>query len=181
MLLGVILMDQNIVLSYDYSSRNRRRRRTNVPPLRAISMAMAVRRCNTEHITRYSMTRASPEATECRHRATTRSVSPRRPPKQQQTKWRCKIHPPLLAILMYAVVRRYYTAHIAWCQWFVAFLKAAKRHHPASTRSDITQSDMLTPDFGGIFHHQINKKGLELTFWPLITIGVWHIKLTRTT
>ena len=33
-------MDHNMVLSYDYSSRNRRRRRTNVPPSRAISMTM---------------------------------------------------------------------------------------------------------------------------------------------
>jgi len=25
---------------------------------------------------------------------------------------------------------------------------------------------MLTPVFGGIFHRQIDKKGLELIFWP---------------
>ena len=36
----------------------------NVPPLRAISMAMAVRRCDTERISRFSTARASPEATE---------------------------------------------------------------------------------------------------------------------
>ena len=41
-----------MVLSYDYSSQNWRRRRTNAPPLRAILMTMAVRRCNTE---RFSM------------------------------------------------------------------------------------------------------------------------------
>ena len=35
-----------------------------------------------------------------------------------------------------------------------------RAHRPIEegTRSDITQSDMLTPDFGGIFHRQINKR-----------------------
>jgi hypothetical protein len=74
-------MDLNMV-SYDYSSRNRRRRQTNVPPLRAILMAMTVRGCDMERIARGSMIRASPEATERRHRVTTHSVSPRRPPGQ---------------------------------------------------------------------------------------------------
>jgi hypothetical protein len=53
----------------------------------------------------------------------------------------------------------------------VAFFKATKRRHPASIHSNITQSDMLTPDFGGILHRQIDKKGLELILWPLITKG----------
>ena len=67
--------------------------------------------------------------------------------------------PPLLAILMAMVVRRYYTVHIPQWRWFMAFLKATKRCHRASTCSDITQSDMLTPEFGGIFHCQFDKKG----------------------
>ncbi len=70
-------MDLNMVFSYDYISQNIRRRQTNVPPSRAISMAMAVRRCGTERIAQCSMTRASPEATERRHWAM-RSVSHRR-------------------------------------------------------------------------------------------------------
>jgi hypothetical protein len=41
LLLGNVLMDHNMVLIYDYSSQNRRRWRTNLPQLRAISMAMA--------------------------------------------------------------------------------------------------------------------------------------------
>jgi len=57
----------------------------NAPPSRAISMVMAVRRCNTERIGRCIMTRVLPEATGCCHWATTRSVSPRRPPGQQST------------------------------------------------------------------------------------------------
>jgi len=41
-------MDHKMVLSYDYSSQNRRQRRTNVNPSQAISMAMAVRRCDKQ-------------------------------------------------------------------------------------------------------------------------------------
>ena len=44
-----------MVLSYDYSNQNRRLRRTNAPPSRAISMATAVRQCNTERISRWSV------------------------------------------------------------------------------------------------------------------------------
>ena len=70
-------MDYDMVLRYNYSNRNRWRRRTNAPLLRAISMAMAVRRCHTKRIAQCSMTRkASPEATGRRHRATTHSVLP---------------------------------------------------------------------------------------------------------
>jgi hypothetical protein len=52
-------MDHNmvLVLGYDYSSRNRPWRQKNVHPLRVISMAMAVRRCDTERIAQCSMTR----------------------------------------------------------------------------------------------------------------------------
>ena len=86
-------MDHNIVLSYDYSNQNRRRRRTNAPPSWAISMVIAVRRCHTERISRCSMTRASLEATGCRHWATTHSILPRRPPGWQQTKQQCNMCP----------------------------------------------------------------------------------------
>jgi hypothetical protein len=43
-------MDLNMVFIYDYSSQNRRRRRMNVPPSRAISMAMVVRQWDMERI-----------------------------------------------------------------------------------------------------------------------------------
>ncbi len=85
-------MDHNMVLSYNYSNQNRQRRRTNATPLRAISMAMAVRLCNMERITQCSMTRASPEATGCRHRVTTCSVLPRRQPGRQSTKLQCRMY-----------------------------------------------------------------------------------------
>ncbi len=50
-------MGHNIVLSYNYSNQNKRWRRTDAPPLRAISMGMAVCWCNTERISQCSMTR----------------------------------------------------------------------------------------------------------------------------
>ena len=86
-------MDHTMVLSYDCSNQNRRQRRTNAPPLRAILMAMAVRRCNMEGIAKCSVTRASLEATGRRHRATTSSVSPWRPPGRQSTQWWCNMYP----------------------------------------------------------------------------------------
>ena len=49
----------------------------NAPPSRAISMAMAVRRCNMKRIAQCSMTRASPEATG--HAAIGRLLAPYRP------------------------------------------------------------------------------------------------------
>jgi hypothetical protein len=72
----------------------------------------------------------------------------------------------LLTISMAIAVRRYYTARIARWWRFVAFIKATKRRHWASTCSNRHQSDMPTPIlvsyFRGIFHSQIVEKELEL-------------------
>ena len=69
------LMDHNMVPSYDYAKRKRRWWRTNVPPLRAISMAMRMHWSNTERIlAQCSMIRATPEATGCRHWATSPGI-----------------------------------------------------------------------------------------------------------
>ncbi len=86
-------MDHNMVLSYDYANQKSRWGRTNAPPSQVISMAMRRLWSGTCGIAQCSMTRASPEATGRRHRATTGSVSPRRPTGQQQTKQRCKMCP----------------------------------------------------------------------------------------
>jgi len=86
-------MDHNMVIRYDYSNQNRWWRRTNAPPSLAISIAMAVQWCNTARIARWRRSRALIEATKCRHRVTTRSVSPWQPPGRQQTKRRCKMYP----------------------------------------------------------------------------------------
>ena len=45
-----------------------------------ISIAMAMQRYDTRRIARWSISRASLEATGCRHRASACAVSPRRPP-----------------------------------------------------------------------------------------------------
>ena len=87
-------MDHNMVLSFYFSNRNRRRRQTNAHPSRAISMAMAVRRWNTAHIDQWRRSREFIKATKCRHWAINRYVLPRRPPGWQQTKQLCKIPPP---------------------------------------------------------------------------------------
>ena len=56
--------------------------------------------------------------------------------------------------------------------------KATKHHHRASTCSDITNQTHQHRLFL-LLHHE---KGLDLKCWPLITIGVWHIKkLMRST
>jgi hypothetical protein len=52
--------------------------------------------------------------------------------------------PTLLAVSMAIAMRWYYTARIAQWRRFVAFIKATKHHHWASTRSDITQPDTPT-------------------------------------
>jgi len=70
--------------------------------------------------------------------------------------------PTLLAVSISIVMRRYYTARIARWRRFMAFIKATKRRHRASTCSNRHQSDMPTPISGGIFHCQIVEKELEL-------------------
>ena len=82
--------------------------------------------------------------------------------------------PILLAVLMAITMQHYNTACIAWWRRFVASTKATKR---LSTRSDNINRTRQRRMFL-LFHRE---KGLELTCWPLITIGVWHIKLMRKT
>jgi hypothetical protein len=86
-------MNQNMVLSYDYTKQKRWRRWTNAPPSQAILMTMWRCWSNTCGIAQCSMSRATPEATGCRHWATTHFISPRRPPGRQQTIQRCNMHP----------------------------------------------------------------------------------------
>ena len=59
--------------------------------------------------------------------------------------------PNLLAVLMAIRMCRHYTVRIAQWRWFMAFIKATKHCHRASTRSDRHQSDMPTPISGVYF------------------------------
>ena len=106
----------------------------DVPLPLAISLAMAVQRCNTECIARWSMSWATPEASRYRHWATTCSVLPRQPPENQakQRRWTT-----LLAILMEMTMHWYDTMHIAWWKRFEASIEATGRRHWASICSNI--------------------------------------------
>ena len=63
-----------------------------------------------------------------------------------------------LTISMAIAVHRYSAARIDRWGRFVAFIKATKRHHRASTCSDRHQSDMPTPISGVYFIVKLLKK-----------------------
>ncbi len=136
----------------------RRQWQTNAPCPRAVSMALAVRRSNTDGITWCGMSRATPEATGCRHRATTHSVLPQRLTGHKQMKQRQKNVPKRLAISMAAAVCRYNTAHIAQLRGSRATLEATGWCHQASIAGDSRQSDKKTPVFPSFFIVNLYKK-----------------------
>jgi hypothetical protein len=108
-----ILIDHNMVLGYNYSNQKRRWWRTNAPHLPAVLMATAVHQSNTYSIAQCGMSRATLEATECQHQATTCSVLPQQPPGQQANKQQSTNTPRKQAVLMAMVVRQYVTAWTA--------------------------------------------------------------------
>ena len=89
--------------------------------------------------------------------------------------------PALLAILMAIAMRRCNTKCIAWWRRFMAFIKAAKCCHQASTHSNSIKADTAMTVVSFLTFHLHCEKELELTCWPLTTIRVWHIKLMRIT
>ncbi len=97
---------------------------------------MMVRRCDTKRIAQCSMSRATPEATGCRHRATTCSVLPQWQSGQQANKQQSTSTPTKLAVLMAMAMRRYVTAHIPQWRRSRASLEATVRHHRASIMPD---------------------------------------------
>ncbi len=126
-----------MVLGYNYSKQKMRWRRTHAPHPPAVLMAMAVRQSNTDGIPQCSMSRATLEATGCRHRVTTHSVSPQRPPGQQACKQQSTNTSAKLAISMAMAMRRYITACIAQWRRSRASLEATGRRHWASIMPDI--------------------------------------------
>jgi hypothetical protein len=121
-----------MVLGYNYSKQKRWWQRTNAPHLPAVLMATAVRRSNTDGIAQCSMSRATPEATGRRHWATTRSVSPQRPPGHQANKQQSTNTPTKLSVSMAMAMRRYITTHIAQWRRSRASLEVTGRCHWAS-------------------------------------------------
>jgi hypothetical protein len=83
----------------------------------------------------------------------------------------------LLAISMAIAMRRCYTPRIAWWRRSRAFIKATKRHHRTSTRSDSVNRSSQCCYFSDISSSNCWKRARV----ALITIGVWHINLTGRT
>ncbi len=129
-------MDYNMVFGYSYCWWPKRRWYQHVPLTLAISMAMAVHRCNTKNIAQCSMSRATLETTGCRHWVTTCSLLPQRPPGQQANKQQSTNTPKQVAMLMPAAVRNYNIAHIARWRRSRALLEATGCCHRASIMSD---------------------------------------------
>ncbi len=125
-----------MVLSYGYCGWQNRQWHQHVPPSLTVLMAMAVCLCKSKHIAQCSMSRATPEATGRRHRATTHSVSPQRPPGQQANKQQSTNTPTKLAVLMAMAMRRYITACIAQWRRSRASLEASGCRHWASIMSN---------------------------------------------
>ncbi len=150
---------------------------TNAPHPPAVLMATAVRRSNTDSIGQFSMSRATPKATGCRHWATTCSVLPQRPPGQQANKQQSTNTPTKLAVLMAMAMRRYITACIAQWRRSRASLEATGCRHQASIISNNINWTWLWCFL--CFHHQNPWKGHGFTIRTLFLIGVWHNKWKR--
>ena len=84
---------------------------------------------------------------------------------------------PLMAILMAIAMRRYYTPCITRWWRFMAFIKATKNVTIGQAPlAPIIPNRICQRRLFWTFHLE---KRLQLTCWPLTTIGVWHIKLMR--
>ncbi len=141
-------------------------------------MATGVRRSNTDGIARCVMSRATPEATGCRHQATTCYVLPQQPPGQQANKQQSTNTPKKAAVLMAMAMRWYVTACIARWRRSRASLEATERRHQASIMSDSINRTWLRCFFY-VFIVKTIGKGHGSTLRPLFLIGVWHINRNR--
>ncbi len=167
-----------MVWGYDYSNQKRRWRRTNAPHLPAVLIAMAVRWSDTDGIAQCGMSRATPEATRRRNRATICSVLPQQPPGQQAYKQQSTNTPRKQAVLMAMAMRRYVTAQIAQWRRSRASLEATGCCHWASIMSDNINRTWLRRFFY-VFIVKTIGKGHGSMLRPLFLIGVWHIKQKR--
>jgi hypothetical protein len=147
-----------MVFGYGYCWWKNRQWRTNAPCLPAVLMATAVRRSNTDGIAQCGMSRATPEATGCRHQATTCSVLPQRPPGQQANKQQSTNDSKKLAVLMAMVMHQYVTAHITRWRKFRALLDATKRHHRVSIAADSCNRSCMCQFFMSFFIVNLYKR-----------------------
>ncbi len=134
-------------------------------------MATVVRRSDTDGITQCGMSRATAEATECCHQATTYYVSPQRLPGQQANKQQSTNTPKKVAVLMAMAMCQYLTPRIAQWRRSRASLEATGCRHRASIMSDNINRTWLRRFFL-CFHCQNCRKGHGSTLRPLFLIGV---------
>jgi hypothetical protein len=160
-----------MVLGYEYSNQTRRWWRTNAPHPPAVLMAMAVCWSNTDGIAQCGMSRATPEATGCRHRETTCSILPQRPPGQQANKYQSTNTPRKQAVLMAMAMRRYVTTWITRWRRSRASLEATGRRRQARLMSDNINRTWLQCFFY-VFIVKTIGKGHGSTLRPLFLIGV---------
>ncbi len=149
--LVLVYIDYNMLFSYGYGQVQNQWWWTNAPPLRPISKALRMCRSDTDGITRCGMSRATPEATGCRHRVTTCSVLPQQPQGQQANKQQSTNAPKKVAVLMTMATRRYVTLHIARWRRFRALLDATKRHHWASIAANCCNRSCMCRFFTSFF------------------------------
>ncbi len=167
-----------MLFSQGYGWWQNQRWHQNAPPLRPILKALRMHRSNTDSIAQCNMSRATREATGCRHRATTCSILPQRLPGQQAYKQQSTNTSAKMAILMAMAMRWYVTASIAWWKRSRASIEATGCHHWAS----ITPNNMVRTwlwRFFDVFIVKTLGKGHGLTLRTLLLIGVWHIKRER--
>ena len=88
--------------------------------------------------------------------------------------------PTLLAVLMAIVMQWYDTARIAQWRRSMASLEATGHRHWVSICFNSINWSYLHCFFS-IFHHQLVEQGHNVNWWPELTMGVWHIKLMRST
>ncbi len=147
-----------MVLQLCIMIQKRQQWQTNAPHPPAILMALAVRCSNTDGITQCRMSRATPEATGCRHRATTHSESPQRPPGKHQTKQQQKNVPKRLAIFDGCSGDGYNTVHIAQWRRFRALLEATKCYHWAKIAANRCNWSCMCRFFTSLFILNLYKK-----------------------
>ncbi len=150
-----------------------------MPPLQAILMAVWMRWSNERGIARCSKSRATLDAPGGRHRVTTCSVLPKRPPGQQANKQQSTNTPRKVAMFMAKAVHQYSNARIARWRRSRALLEATGCCHWVSIMSDNMYRTWLRRLFKCVFIVKTIGKGHGSTLRPLFSIGVLHIKRKR--
>ncbi len=146
-----------MLFSYSYGQWQNQQWHQNAPTSRPVSKALQMRRSNTDGIAWCGMSRATSEATGCRHWATTCSVLPQQPPGQQANKQQSTNTPKKVAMLMAAAAHRYNTARIAQWRRSRALLEVTGCRHGVSIMSNNINRTWLQ-QFFWCFHRRNHRK-----------------------